>query len=140
MAGWLLYLRKTMARTCTVCGKRAYSDYCVQHKPRNPIKSLKKPLQHIPLPSPRKRIKQKAKQGLLWDATRDRWFKEHQAPYICHYCGKFLPRKQTTLDHKIPRSRAPELRHDFDNLVPCCYSCNSLKGSVEHDKYMHTCH
>lgn len=28
-----------MAKTCLICGKRAYSDYCVQHKPRKPIQS-----------------------------------------------------------------------------------------------------
>lgn len=26
-----------MSKVCIVCNKRAYSDYCVQHKPRKPI-------------------------------------------------------------------------------------------------------
>lgn len=26
-----------MGKTCIVCGKRAYSDYCVSHKPRKRI-------------------------------------------------------------------------------------------------------
>jgi hypothetical protein len=37
--------------------------------------------------------------------------------------------EETTLDHVIPRSRAPELRYDPNNLRPCCWTCNSKKGS-----------
>lgn len=33
-----------MSKVCQVCGKRAYSDFCMQHKPRKPI-ATKKPLQ-----------------------------------------------------------------------------------------------
>lgn len=29
-----------MARHCIICSKRAYSDYCVQHKPRKPINQV----------------------------------------------------------------------------------------------------
>lgn len=29
-----------MAKTCTVCSKRSYGEYCMPHKPRKPIQSL----------------------------------------------------------------------------------------------------
>ena len=32
-----------MSKTCTICGKRAYSDFCMQHKPRTSIKARSKP-------------------------------------------------------------------------------------------------
>lgn len=34
-----------MAKTCAKCGKRCYGEYCMQHKPRTPIKAHSKPLQ-----------------------------------------------------------------------------------------------
>lgn len=34
-----------MAKTCKTCGKRSYNEYCMQHKPRTPIKTRSKPLQ-----------------------------------------------------------------------------------------------
>ncbi|QNK82571.1 HNH endonuclease [Nakamurella sp. PAMC28650] len=34
-----------------------------------------------------------------------------------------------SLDHIIPRSRAPHLRYDFSNLQPSHYLCNVAKGS-----------
>lgn len=36
---------------------------------------------------------------------------------------------QLTVDHIIPRSRAPELRHEPSNLQPACVYCNKEKGS-----------
>lgn len=74
--------------------------------------------------------KAKTKAALKWDQTRRLWFKEnHQESYTCYLCGKFLYKNQTTLDHVIPRSRAPHLRYEFSNLKPCCWDCNSEKGS-----------
>lgn len=32
-----------MSKVCQVCDKRAYSDFCMQHKPRTPIKARSKP-------------------------------------------------------------------------------------------------
>jgi 5-methylcytosine-specific restriction endonuclease McrA len=65
-----------------------------------------------------------------WTYTKKRWFIDNYAEnYICYLCGKFMTREETTLDHVIPRSRAPELRYDPNNLRPCCWTCNSKKGS-----------
>ena len=34
-----------------------------------------------------------------------------------------------TIDHIIPVSKAPELAIQIENMVSCCKSCNSKKGS-----------
>lgn len=125
---------------CLVCSKRAYSDYCVQHKPRAKIAT------RTALPRPTKPIKRsairkvKTRLAMQWEATRQQWFSLNTSPYACHYCGIQLFKKTVTLDHKIPRSRAPQLRYVLSNLVPCCFTCNGLKGSVDHDSYKHVCH
>lgn len=123
---------------CTICGKRAYSEYCVQHKPRKPVKV------NNPLPLPTKPINRNGATKKKWLSTRSAWLKANQPDYkgcyTCHYCGKSVDYTIITLDHLIPRSRAPELRYELSNLVPCCSSCNRLKGSVAHDEYLHTCY
>lgn len=88
-----------------------------------------------------KPIKKIGKSGAGWIRTRNNWFGLNKADtYECHYCHKQLLRKETTLDHKVPRSRAPELRNDHSNLVPACWTCNGLKGSKAHDDYVHDCY
>lgn len=70
--------------------------------------------------------------------TRAAWFHSH-APdrdgfYTCYICGdKLLPR-ETTLDHVKSRSRHPELRFEPSNLQPCCWRCNTAKGSRDLDE------
>lgn len=77
----------------------------------------------------------------LWDRARRTWFIDNMAEhYTCHYCGKRLLPYETTLDHMEPRSLSPHLRYEQKNLVPSCWSCNVLKGSTPHSKYVHTCH
>lgn len=79
------------------------------------------------------------KQGLAWQRTRRKWFKlhppNHQNYYECYLCGRWVLASDITLDHVIPRSNAFNyaVRHDFDNLKPCCECCNSKKGSRKLD-------
>ncbi len=42
--------------------------------------------------------------------------------YVCGYCSG----EATTTDHIIPRSRGG--KHDWLNVVACCYPCNHKKG------------
>jgi len=43
--------------------------------------------------------------------------------YECQYCGS---KKDLTIDHIIPRSRGG--KDTWENLVACCYKCNTKKG------------
>jgi 5-methylcytosine-specific restriction endonuclease McrA len=44
--------------------------------------------------------------------------------FTCQYCG--MKSKELTLDHLIPRHRGG--RHQWDNLVSACRTCNHRKG------------
>jgi 5-methylcytosine-specific restriction endonuclease McrA len=89
---------------------------------------------------PKTPLKQVGKSHKKWMQTRKQWLEVNTYPvHTCHYCRKVVTTSEMTLDHKVPRSRAPELRYDFGNLVPACASCNGLKGSVDHDHYRHEC-
>lgn len=52
--------------------------------------------------------------------------------YRCAYCGipeSLSPRSNFAIDHFVPKSIAPEVADDFDNLVFACATCNARKGS-----------
>ena len=51
---------------------------------------------------------------------------------ICFYCGIKLDPGTFTLDHFIPRSSGGS--NTTENLVPCCKSCNSVKGTGDIDR------
>ena len=66
---------------------------------------------------------------------------------ICYYCGRLtrvydnrLPDgrrnwpDQRTKDHVVPRSRGGT--SVYANRVTCCFSCNQLKGSRDHDEFL----
>lgn len=139
-----------MSHQCTVCGKRAYSSYCVQHKPRKPITAQKATVtNHCKIcdsddhtafyckekaksstPKQYKNLKMNGKYHKQWLKVRKQWFKDHpQDWYVCYICHKSLVPAETTLDHVIPRSRRPDLRYEPSNLKPCCWPCNTEKGS-----------
>jgi hypothetical protein len=46
------------------------------------------------------------------------------APDSCHYCGATLPKRGYGLD-RIDNSRG----YSIDNVVPCCFACNSIRGN-----------
>jgi len=48
--------------------------------------------------------------------------------YICNYCGTELDDKNATVDHVIPIAKQGNPM-DLQNMVSCCKSCNSKKGS-----------
>ena len=84
-----------------------------------------------------RRIKPIGAVGRKWLETRDKWLEGHKAPYyFCHYCNKMMTRTELTLDHYKSRSRYPALRYKLSNLVPCCLTCNTDKGSLDGDKYL----
>jgi 5-methylcytosine-specific restriction endonuclease McrA len=52
----------------------------------------------------------------------------------CIYCGVRLDIDQRTLDHLVPVANGGE--HSARNLVVCCLSCNSGKGSMPLDEWL----
>lgn len=74
-----------------------------------------------------------------WAKTRKEWIKRnppnHQGYWYCVIGGKALDKYEMTLDHAIPRGRAPHLRHDLSNLNPMCQKHNFLKGSKSLEEY-----
>jgi len=93
------------------------------------------------------RKEREAEKERLWLATRRRWIKQNPPDknhcWYCHYCGvpltnewKYLSADvgKLSLDHKHPRKSivGEELVHDLENLVPCCYEDNRLKGSLSY--------
>lgn len=51
--------------------------------------------------------------------------------HACHYCGTS---GALTLDHKKPQSAGGG--DEDDNLVACCKSCNSRKGTKSYDDFV----
>jgi len=47
--------------------------------------------------------------------------------YRCQYCGTKCTIDGLTYDHVLPRSRGG--RTSWDNIVSCCYACNSKKAN-----------
>lgn len=46
--------------------------------------------------------------------------------YKCQYCGEKCKTDELTYDHVIPRSKGGTTV--WENIVSCCYDCNSKKG------------
>lgn len=44
----------------------------------------------------------------------------------CWYCGAAITEENWSRDHVNPRSKGGA---NLDNVVPCCKTCNTLKGS-----------
>lgn len=50
----------------------------------------------------------------------------------CQYCGKKVSEKKLTVDHVVPLSRGG--RHEWENVVAACSSCNNRKGNKALEK------
>jgi 5-methylcytosine-specific restriction endonuclease McrA len=107
------------------------------------------PYQCFNNPKTKKIISTKGKYAKQWDVTKETWFRKNspiQNPYphyLCYICGKWLrpPAKyatidtpsieMVTLDHVLSKGRHPELRDALWDLKPCCWTCNTSKGSKD---------
>lgn len=84
-------------------------------------------------PRAKKKIAQYA--DIKWQQLKREWFETHPADYYTCYlqispiCPKVMAQNETTLDHVIPKSRGEKYKYDIHNLRPCCWACNSEKGS-----------
>jgi hypothetical protein len=106
--------------------------------PNLPLGALQKPAKtppklQKPLPPPTKKIKQSGKVDVKWKEARRDWLIKYKPDendnYICALCDLPVNKRDVTLDHIIPRSRAPHLRYAQENLQPAHYWCNVAKGS-----------
>lgn len=92
---------------CLVCGARAYSDHCVRHKPRTPLK--------------RTPIKQRGKQYYKYQDWRDTvaipYLDAHYG-HICAVLGCF--ETQVDVDHIKERGSRPDLKYDVTNIRYLC--------------------
>lgn len=59
-----------------------------------------------------------------------KWILENIFTKPCHYCGETDWKKLgcDRIDNDLP--------HTPENVVPCCYSCNSKKRATEYDVFM----
>ena len=82
---------------------------------RSPSRTLRVPsvirLNHL-IKRPRPRVRLTRREVFLRDQ------------HTCQYCG--VMSKDLTLDHVVPKHRGG--RHQWDNLVSACRSCNHRKG------------
>ena len=53
---------------------------------------------------------------------------------VCAYCKTTLDDYSRTVDHLFPKSRGGKLSNS--NKVPCCGSCNKLKGNMSIIEFM----
>lgn len=102
-----------MAKQCIVCGKRAYSNYCVQHKPR-------------------KRIPQQSAKEMdyqYWKETEARPFLIKRDGNECHCCGRpALFSEKLDIEHTEGKGSHPERKRDLTNLrLFCRYPCHDNK-------------
>ena len=110
-----------MSKKCLICEKRAYSDYCVRHKPRKFINN--------------ESASYKAKR----QACARRWYEDNppdeNGEWPCYLnglsqkCLGSINKATIKLEHVIPKVKAPELRFEPTNLKASDEFCNSVKGS-----------
>jgi 5-methylcytosine-specific restriction endonuclease McrA len=66
----------------------------------------------------------RALRAIIWDKTKGR----------CWYCGELTnPFSNFAIDHFIPRDSGGD--ESYDNLVPCCRTCNSIKNNVDIERF-----
>lgn len=112
-----------MSKVCTVCGKRAYSDYCVTHKPRKAIISKKRPRQQS----------DKEKEYQVWKETVARPALIGRDGNYCSCCGRppysdIQHDEHFDIDHIKNKGSHVALKRDLANLqLLCRWPCHSLK-------------
>lgn len=57
--------------------------------------------------------------------------------YSCQYCGEFLTFDKCSIDHL--KAKSMKGSNDYSNLLTCCASCNSSKGSRSIESFRMIC-
>ena len=118
-------------KPCKFCGSAYHQSYRCRLKPKKKKSEIKK-LNLV--------VKVKADKHTLWKITVAEWKILNPAEdgyWYCHYCGEPLDEGTLTLDHVQNRSsyKSMHLKHDPNNLVPCCSKDNFLKGSTSYERF-----
>lgn len=58
----------------------------------------------------------------------------HRNDPHCHYCRRELTYEDSTVDHKVPRSKGGTLHPD--NVLLACKLCNNAKGDMDYDAFV----
>lgn len=122
-------------KACKTCSKPCIGDYCMQHKPRKPLKTTT-------TLKPRKRLKKLGKIGKQLIQQRQDFILDVPPPYYCIYCI-FMEWDMPPLDvevmnveHTESKARHPELRFVKGKLAISCPFHNEDKASLDIDQYL----
>ena len=90
-------------KLCKVCGRRAESDYCFQHKPRKAIQSKKK-------------LDGNANVNDMWNFFLVIWKKRK---HISEVSGKYLGNEPLSIyfHHILEKAKYPQYAFDPENIV-----------------------
>lgn len=128
-------------KICIKCGNETYIFSKGRCRSCTPNKSIKKSYNHIKKISEKGKIKKEAKTirtKEIHQSMYNWWLKQEKNQ--CMSCGCKLPNEFHTwmVDHKIMKSKHPELALEEENFFLCCLSCHSSKEngfpSVIHKK------
>ena len=132
-----------MAKYCIKCGKRSYNEYCMQHKPRTPIKARSKPLQAMrtkktiskpskskkPATKPIKRSKVVKELDAIFSQYIRLKYANEYGEVECYTCGSKMNWKEAQNGHFYSRARYTT-RWDEANCRVQDYRCNvALSGN-----------
>jgi len=118
---------------CKVCGKKADSEYCFQHKPK---KTLKRTISMIDIMRPyaEKQAEIAIKLNGIAEQAKvflDIWRKRH---HISEISGEYLGDEPLTIffHHILPKEKYPEANKDEENIILLTFDEH---GTVENDIY-----
>lgn len=136
---------------CKLCGSDMHTKAFCRKNPKyffreahkqEEAERLRQPNPFKPTPKAKKEPKplvrkvpviRRGKHAKTWSIVRLLWFRNNPPNefgwYQCGICGNPVHYTKTTIDHIIPRSRAPHLRYEPSNLQPAHWICNQQKGS-----------
>ncbi len=120
------------SKPCSLCGSPYHTQTFCRMKPHKPLKrsDIKRSQKPLAVESPKSRTK-RIRTYKKWMATNPPDSTGHWECYlqISSLCPRMLTRDMLTLEHVMPKVKAPELKYEIANIRPSCAFCNKMKGS-----------
>lgn len=123
---------------CKLCGSQWHTAFKCRLKVRAKMHM------NVPLKRSSKVLRPESKKSMAKrKSTYKKWVKANPPneydTWTCYLqisslCPKILRKEYLTLEHIIPKVKAPELKYDISNIKPACSFCNKQKGSQTLDK------